>query len=84
MTIYLIWAATTLLCHSAQKERGYRAGRIFFDPAKKDHILSDEDVRLSGFYTSQKYPKTLRVVELYDEAADQQFILDNRHHIPAI
>ncbi|MGK2863552.1 MAG: IS4 family transposase [Chitinophagaceae bacterium] len=50
----------------------------FLTPAKKEHILSDEDVRLSGFYTSQKYPKTLRVVEVYDEASGQHlFLLTN-------
>lgn len=38
---------------------------------KQEHILSDEDIKLSGFYPSQKYPKTLRVVEVYDEKTDQ-------------
>jgi len=33
----------------------------FLTNKKQDHILSDEDIRLSGFYPSQKYPGTLRV-----------------------
>lgn len=45
---------------------------------KQEHILSDEDTRLSGFYTSQKYPGTLRVVEVYDEKTEQHlFLLTN-------
>ncbi len=50
----------------------------FLTNQKQEHILSDEDIRLSGFYPSQKYPGTLRVVEVYDEPTDQHlFLLTN-------
>lgn len=50
----------------------------FLTNQKHEHILSDEDIRLSGFYTSQKYPSTLRVVEVYDEKTGQHlFLLTN-------
>jgi hypothetical protein len=50
----------------------------FLTNEKHEHILSDEDIRLSGFYPSQKYPGTLRVVEVYDEKTDQHlFLLTN-------
>ncbi len=42
---------------------------------KQDHILSDEDIRLSGFYSAHKYPKRLRVVKAYDKDNDQTLTL---------
>lgn len=42
---------------------------------KHDHILSDEDIALTGFYSSKKYPKQLRIVKVYDEKNDQHLIL---------
>lgn len=63
----------------------------FLANEKHDHILSDEDITLSGFYSSQRYHGPLQVVEVYDKntnqhllSADQQFILDSRHHISVI
>ncbi len=47
----------------------------FLTPAKHDHILSDSDIRLSGYYSAQKYPKHLRVVEVYDEKTEQHLLL---------
>lgn len=50
----------------------------FLTNEKQEHILSDEDIRLSGFYPSQEYPGTLRVVEVYDEKTEQHlFLLTN-------
>lgn len=50
----------------------------FLTNDKQDHILSDEDIRLTGFYTAQKYPGTLRVVEVYDAESEQHlFLLTN-------
>lgn len=50
----------------------------FLTNEKHEHILSDEDIRLSGFYPSQEYPGTLRVVEVYDEKTEQHlFLLTN-------
>lgn len=42
---------------------------------KHEHILSDQDIQLLGFYSSKNYPKTLRVVKVYDELNDQTLIL---------
>ncbi|MDG2448375.1 MAG: IS4 family transposase [Saprospiraceae bacterium] len=42
---------------------------------KHEHILSDEDIRLTGFYTSQKYPAKMRIVRVYDEINDKVLII---------
>lgn len=47
----------------------------FLTDEKKDHILSDEDVVLTGFYTNKAYPKTLRVVKVYDQVNDKTLYL---------
>ena len=47
----------------------------FLTKDKDEHILSDEDIALTGFYTSQKYPKKLRIVRVYDEINDKTLIL---------
>ena len=47
----------------------------FLTNDKHDHILSDDDIMLTGFYSSKKYPKKLRIVKVYDEENDQILIL---------
>lgn len=47
----------------------------FLTNEKQDHILSDQDVVLTGFYTSQKYPKNLRIVKVYDSENKQTLVL---------
>ncbi len=47
----------------------------FLTPDKHEHILSDNDIRLAGYMTAQKYPEHLRVVEVYDESSDQYLLL---------
>ena len=47
----------------------------FLTNEKHEHILSDEDIRLSGFYAAQASPGTLRVVEVYDDATQQHLCL---------
>ena len=47
----------------------------FLTNEKHEHILSDEDIKLTGFYTSKKYPGRLRVVRVYDAANDQTLTL---------
>lgn len=42
---------------------------------KNQHILSDEDIRLTGFYTAEKYPDNLRIVKVYDQNNDKELIL---------
>ncbi len=51
----------------------------FLTNDKQEHILSDEDIRLTGFYPSKAYPGNLRVVQVYDEKNDQTlFLLTNQ------
>ena len=47
----------------------------FLTNDKHEHILSDEDIELMGFYSSKKYPKNLRIVRVYDEVNDKTLIL---------
>ena len=47
----------------------------FLTNEKHEHILSDQDIKLTGFYTIQKYPNKLRVVKVYDEQNDQYLYL---------
>ncbi len=47
----------------------------FLTNEKHEHILSDEDIELTGFYSSRKYPGRLRVVRVYDSENDQTLTL---------
>jgi len=47
----------------------------FLTNDKHEHVLSDDDIRLTGFYTSKKYPNRLRIVKVYDKDNDQMLIL---------
>ena len=47
----------------------------FLTDNKQEHILSDEDIELTGFYSSQKYPDRLRIVKAYDAQNDQTLVL---------
>src|SRR5690554_6106385 len=42
---------------------------------KHEHILSDQIIRLTADETKDKYPKEIRVIEVYDEGNDQILIL---------
>lgn len=42
---------------------------------KHEHILTDEDIKLTGLFTDKKYPEKLRIVKVYDEKNSQQLIL---------
>ena len=47
----------------------------FLTNDKQEHVLSDQDIRLTGFYSSQKYPDKLRIVKVYDKENDQTLVL---------
>ena len=47
----------------------------FLTNDKQEHILSDQDAELTGFYTAMKYPKSLRIVKVYDHKNDKEMIL---------
>ena len=42
---------------------------------KQEYILSDEHIRLTGFYAAKKYPGKLRVVKVFDEKYNRRIIL---------
>jgi len=41
---------------------------------RNEYILADEDIRLTGFYTSQKYPNTLRVVRVLHPETQKELV----------
>ena len=47
----------------------------FLTNDKQEHILSDEDIALTGFYTSKKYPESLRIVRVYDDVNKKTLVL---------
>lgn len=47
-------------------------------------LLADEEITLTGFYTSQKYPEKLRLVTYYDRENDKTYkFLTNNFHLSA-
>lgn len=42
---------------------------------KHEHILSDQQIRLMGFYASKRYTGKLRIVRVYDYINDKELIL---------
>ena len=52
-----------------------RIAESYLTNEKHEHILSDEDIELTGFYSSKKYPKNLRIVKVYDEKNDNYLVL---------
>lgn len=53
----------------------YELEQKFLTNEKHEHILSDEDILLTGLFTKDKYPKSLRIVRVYDEANDNTLVL---------
>ncbi|MBK8243022.1 MAG: transposase [Saprospiraceae bacterium] len=51
----------------------------FLTNGKQEHILSDEDIKLTGFYTLQNHPKKLRIVKVYDDKNNITLILLTNH-----
>lgn len=47
----------------------------FLTNGRKEHILSDDEVKLLGQRASNRYPKTLRVVQVYDHLTGQHLSL---------
>lgn len=47
----------------------------FITNGKQEHILSDQDIRLSGLFTEHKYPKKLRIVKVFDKEKNQELVL---------
>ena len=47
----------------------------FLTKDKDEHVLTDENIELTGFYTAKKYPKELRIVRVHDTENDQTLVL---------
>lgn len=47
----------------------------YFTNEKHEHILKDQDIQLLGKESNKKYPKTLRIVKVYDENNDKELVL---------
>jgi len=47
----------------------------FLTNDNQDHLLSDQDIKLTGFYPAKNYPKRLRIVRVYDKENDQMLVL---------
>ena len=53
----------------------HQIAESYLTNTSQDHILSDQDIALTGFYTSKNYPKHLRIVKVYDEVNDSELML---------
>jgi len=53
--------------------------QTYLTDVKHEHILEDADIMLLGPLTSQKYPKHLRIVRVYDETLQREFIFLTNH-----
>jgi hypothetical protein len=58
-----------------KKNAHIKMPQAYFTNEKQEHILSDQDIELLGFYTSKKYPNNLRIVRVYDKVNDKVLVL---------
>jgi len=58
-----------------KKNAHIKIAQTFLTNEKHEHVLSDQDIELLGFYTSKKYPKKLRIVRVYDKVNDKVLVL---------
>jgi len=63
-----------------------RCRRLYSHPVDKScGIRFDQTIRLSGFYSAQQYPETLRRVKYYDTDTERSFIfLTNNFLLPSL
>ena len=95
LTTYLIVPTITLRCCI----RFTKVGAYFVIRAKKNiqyrsikwkrrlprNVLSDQKIKLTGFYPKQYYPEPLRLIRYWDEEQKREFVfLTNAIHISAL
>ncbi len=52
---------------------------------KASGVKCDQTIKLTGFYTSKKYPEKLRRIKFYDEVTDKTLVfISNNFELPAI
>ena len=73
--LYNLDSSDVVFVTRLKKNVSYDVLESFLTNEKKEHILSDEDIKLTGLFTESKYPKRLRIVKVYDEQNDQELIL---------
>lgn len=63
-----------------------RCRRLYSHPVDKVRgIRFDQTIRLSGFYSAQQYPETLRRVKYYDTDTERSFVfLTNNFLLPSL
>lgn len=58
-----------------KKNVKYELLESFVCDDKHEHVLCDEDIKLSGLFMDTKYPKKLRIVKVYDDKNAKELIL---------
>ena len=49
------------------------------------HVLTDAEVKLTGYLSEKKYPESFRLIRYYDEEDDREFtFLTNATHVSAL
>ncbi|MCB0657606.1 MAG: transposase [Saprospiraceae bacterium] len=76
----IIWTAPVCISFTRLKSNAdMEVVEQFLTNEKEEHILSDQDVRLTGFYPAKNYPKNLRVIKVYEQQNDQTlYLLTNK------
>lgn len=65
----------------AKDNMDYEVVEEYEIPEKEtDLVLEDKDIRVAGFYSATKFPKTMRLVKIYDEDMKREltFLTNNR------
>ena len=49
------------------------------------NVLTDTEVKLTGFLSEKKFPESFRLIRYYDEEDDREFVfLTNAKHLSAL
>ena len=81
--LYKIYQIEAFFVVRAKKNLQYKS--IKWKRRLPKNVLSDMMIELTGFYPSQYYPETLRLVKYWDEEQEREFVfLTNAMHISAL
>ena len=67
-------------------KKGFDFERMYSGAVDKaSGVKCDQTIKLTGFYTSKKYPEKLRRIKFYDEMTDKTLVfISNNFELPAI
>jgi hypothetical protein len=67
-------------------KKGFDFERMYSDAVDKaSGVKCDQTIKLTGFYTSRKYPVKLRRIKFYDEQTDKMLVfITNNFELPAL